>query len=539
MNELTNVLTENRKFKEKSLSVSNLYMDDIKKKNALNYSRSFSIEPAFTLKNFKITTYETNGVEYNRRLSNSNEKLYDNEINYRNSKNLEKSSSMECINVNENRNLISDKEENFRKPVAPVQKKLKAKRSASSVGARNSLDMDQNEEMPSEAILRQQFLEFLKEKKIMNSDFNIKSLEVLKNILPQLDSQIVDNSQEKEKVKIVDVKLKEPIVELKEEKIEEKVEEVIIEKPEISLKKPEIVSKHQDIVVNKPELNKRYSYQGPPSINFGTWGERPRTKVIIKDEDYITQDKINGKLEEKPSIEANSSAPKYREILRKTPQQSQIFKKPSNYEIFSALPKKKDISSIELVRLEDEEKKRRDPSRVPIVCGVELKKDVKPEPEVKPLKHSVSEISIKPEPKPKLQHSVSVYVNGNQDKIETKAKPSGFNFMQPKRNSLMPVVKGFRSVEEVPSQSHVNNNVINNKNVKNETTNDSSAINNNIEKRIGGIPPPPPVGLINLKPVASRQLKPKSIGGEDARGQLMEEIRNFGGLKKLKKETVQ
>lgn len=535
MNELTNVLSENRKFKEKSLSVSNLYTNDIKKKNALNYSRSFSIEPAFTLKNFKITTYETNGVEYNRRLSNSNEKLYEEDINYRNCKNLEKSSSMECIKVNENRNFISEKDDNFRKPIAPVQKKLKAKRSASSVGARNSLEIDQNEETLPEAVLRQQFLEFLKEKKIMNSDLNIKSLEVLKNILPQLDSQIVDNSQEKEKVKIVDVKLKEPVVEVKEEKIEKIVE--VAEKPEVPPKKPEIIPK-QDIVVNKPEINKRYSYQGPPSINFGTWGERPRTRVIIKDEDYITQEKINEKLEEKPSIEANSTAPKYREMLRKTPPQSQVFKKPSNYEIFSALPKKKDVSSIELVRLEDEEKKRYDPSRVPIVCGVELKKDIFKTEEVKPLKHSVSEISIKPEPKPKLQHSVSVYVNGNQEKIETKPKPSGFSFMQPKRSSLMPVVKGFRSVEESSSQSHVNNNVINNKNLKNETTNDSSAINNN-EKRNGGIPPPPPVGLINLKPVASRQLKPKSNGSEDARGQLMEEIRNFGGLKKIKKETVQ
>jgi hypothetical protein len=40
--------------------------------------------------------------------------------------------------------------------------------------------------------------------------------------------------------------------------------------------------------IKKPEVQMRYSYSGPPKINFSTWNERPKVEVsVMNDKDYI------------------------------------------------------------------------------------------------------------------------------------------------------------------------------------------------------------------------------------------------------------
>lgn len=606
MNELTNILNENRKQKEKSLSVNNLYINDSiaeEKRSALNYSRSFSTEPVFSLMNGNAEQRYANGLSNNnKKLSISNEIVRDNEITYRNYKNLEKSSSMESIQVSKLDNgvqLIEKSEEIFRKPVAPVQKKLKvARRSASSLGVNTSIQKKRNatgngqdswSEDPNLSVLREQFLEFLREKKLMMNakDLNMKSLDVICNILPEVvknsnsaEDRVVEEKNEinshehaqtqsglerEDKVKVVDVKVKPPFETPQDES-----------KPTDFLRHEEKVIKEGNKVENpskitqqqqqqkKQELTKRYSYQGPPSINFGTWGERPKTtRIIIKDEDYVTQENVT----EKKSEMIQSAAPKSADTDQKPKEVKKtqiVIKKPgvlSHYEMFSALPRKKEISSLKMMFMEEDEKRRRnlieskDSSRVPVVCGMELKKEFK---EVEtPGKTQISPPPTAPQEElNKPRHAVSVYINGcreeeGKDKaVCLKSTPS---FMIPKRNpTLMPVVKGFRSLEDSIPKNRVNvvNSAANNQiNINIAGCSKEGPGDHNQKwcpqpfklQTIGSVPPPPPpppnINSIKLKPVSCEYARSKTVS-QDPRSQLLDEIRNFGGLKKLNKSTA-
>ncbi|KAK6622137.1 hypothetical protein RUM44_001944 [Polyplax serrata] len=645
MCELTNILSESRKQKEKSLSVSNLYINDPvvePKRTGLNYSRSFSTEKVSSLKNFKFVA-GMNGDEWgnNRKLSYANERDDDNEIKYRNNKNLEKSSSMECIDgsklENGNHMVIGRAEDVFRKPVAPVQKKLKiARRSASTLGVNTVLTKKRNNvengnenciddswsDDPNINVLKQQFLEFLKEKKLMNSDLKVNSLDVICNILPEVvgnhseskeneESNVEDFSQGKnahfesveemkrpkvETVKVVDVKVKSPVVtngtvttEVKPVLMRhESVCDGDVARRENNLKPPQ---------EKKQDLAKRYSYQGPPSINFGTWGERPKTtRIIIKDEDYVTQAKLKEKKMEAEAVKSAVKPPvqpttvpvmqKPTEPVKEVKKPQIVIKKPgvlSHYEMFSALPKRKEISSLKMIFMEEEERRRlsqeeekikklnqeeeerkrhsqttqepRDSHRVPVVCGIEFKKEFK-EVEM-PLRlstfHAVPP-STPPPPPPvvteepiKTRNSISsLYRNGNS---EDKSIGSKSNFIIPKRNSsLAPVVKGFRSLEESQGSKNLNGNLNGNHIFYGDSS--RSEVNEFHQKRspvktveavVPSPPLPPVISAIKLKSTSTLPAKTKvkvTNVCSDPRSQLLDEIRNFGGLRKLNKAVV-
>lgn len=567
MNELTNVLSSDGWKAKKSSSVTNLYASDEtnnRKTSGLSYSRSFTND--FPPKGLKLPAYETYGAENNR------DENYEKEIRYKNNRNLEKSLSMECIQSR----TVDDHgraEECFRRPVAPVQKKLKvARRSASTMGynlaPQRKSDSDLNCNGDSDNIddlLRQHFLDFLKERKLTN-DLSMKSLDVIRHILPQINGEkpeAKDDPVPKSPVKGTDLVKKSSA--LLEREVKENV--VVIESEEC-IKEAEVRTKEPE--AKKADPVKRFSYHAPPSINFATWGERPKTQVLIKDEDYVTE--VAMKVEKKPA-----EAPK--PAVQKKPSALQ-FKKPgvkSHYEMFSALPKKKEVTPLTLIQMEEEEEKKkrkaaeekeeeerrkraeeerkkrtdeaREPSRVPVVCAVELKKEFR---EQQQRKGVVSEVTIKPDPVP--PHSVSIYVNGSQRNAETAkpvvsaAKPFVATFPVQKRSAIMPVVKGFRTAEDQQFQSHVNINKVCKftSHIGNQIAIESkdSVPKSRNSKHVTEVclpppPPPPPIfGPVNLKPVSARKIQPKTESA-DPRGQLMAEIRNFRGFNLQKLKTAQ
>ena len=729
MNELTNILNGNRKQKERSLSVNNLYIteppesgESKRDRKPLNYSRSFTSE--FT----SLSVYKISGRERrnnNRRRGgvqqSKNYDCYDyddnddydydyddddNDIIYRNNKNLEKSCSLECIQNShqmDNRRYIEKSEEIFRKPIAPVQKKKMARRSASSLGVNtlmtskrpNTIEYGHNadawSEDPSINVLKQQFLEFLKEKKLMNSDLKMKSLDVIRNILPefagnksndeQCDVTKEEGRNEKAKVGANDDRenaRREPTKPetvdgdyskvknvMKTEKDGNDSEDVVLRKDsEKAVRNNETFVKRESLVKlptdKKQDLSKRYSYQGPPSINFATWGERPKTttRIIIKDEDYVTQETntTKNKMEEKTTVSTITGAGqgtvtvtgtttgkqtnnnknndetgnKPKEVSKKT---QIVIKKPgvlSHYEMFSALPKKKEINSLKLIFMEEEEKKKLNQSEskelinnrvAPVVCGMELKKEFKEvgvgvgnkfSESIRPIPPSLqsqpASLPVASDMPTQSKHSVSVYINGHNNNGQTdaavektksetnflKQKNSG-NYIIPKRNpTLMPVVKGFRPLNETTTttttlqtttttttsigtanpivNSFNNNNKINinieRKNYRKEISNDvtpsemtSSTLqrrSNNLKNQINGnvvpLPPPSPystssttsttatpiINKIKLKSSSTTSSfvtvkSSVSINRDDSRSRLLDEIRNFGGFAKENK----
>lgn len=146
---------------------------------------------------------------------------------------------------------------------------------------------------------------------------SLQSLEVIKTILNSRKNSLA-NSSGGEEERNIEVSARRPSEELKfaslelktgktlekqenkereegEEKQQEKPEEVgKDEKQEVQEKQDQsldnIENKEKTAVKeDKPkELPKVYRYSGPPSINFSTWSERPKSQVAIKNEgDYI------------------------------------------------------------------------------------------------------------------------------------------------------------------------------------------------------------------------------------------------------------
>ncbi|XP_065363821.1 uncharacterized protein LOC135957084 [Calliphora vicina] len=119
---------------------------------------------------------------------------------------------------------------------------------------------------------------------------SLLSLEVMKTILNSRKNSLANSSGEEDKPIEVNARrpseeLKFASLELKTCKTPEKLEKEITKEVNIE-EKQELKKIHQE---EKPkELPKVYRYSGPPSINFSTWSERPKSQVAIKNEgDYI------------------------------------------------------------------------------------------------------------------------------------------------------------------------------------------------------------------------------------------------------------
>lgn len=99
---------------------------------------------------------------------------------------------------------------------------------------------------------------------------SLQSIEVMKSILNKSNLNL-DRSTDVQNSSVVGKKVTDGDFQKKHEKRQEKSDVNVHMKPETS------------------ESSKRaYKYQGPPAINFSTWGERPKSMVHIKsDSDYI------------------------------------------------------------------------------------------------------------------------------------------------------------------------------------------------------------------------------------------------------------
>lgn len=347
----------------------------------------------------------------------------------------------------------------FKKPMFPAKK---VRRADSMNVKRISLDKD---------ALQQHFLEFLKERDIP-VEFDDVS-EIIPSHVVVKDTKVVE---EENIVKNIVVEVKPVVVEKVRPVVEEKIEE-----------KLEIEPKPVEKIEAKPEQVKPPKKPSwvPPAISMGTWGERPKTKITIKDEDYTTEVIVP----DKRVVEKPDSQPMVQ--LKPIPERKTTpKKKPTNYELFSALSRKIDS---------DDEAEAKQP---PVICGVELKKEFRSEPDL---------------------------IQGleTERRVIEIVKPDAQNFTKA-RLGLMPVVKGFRLEKPI---------------VKQESMPETTAVQiqpvrrqESLPAKTAGIPPPPPMGSITLRPVGNRTVKPKI--SDDPRGELLEQIRAFGGLNRLRK-TVQ
>ena len=119
----------------------------------------------------------------------------------------------------------------------------------------------------------------------------------------------------------------------------------------------------------KPTEPKRFVYRGPPAVNFATWSERPKTQVSIKmDGDYrIGIGQSNQKETYSKTSEKEKSA--YNEVDAAPPQ------------VVSPLTVNKPVINVSETKESENPatvgvraSQHSDPSRVPIVRSVELKK---------------------------------------------------------------------------------------------------------------------------------------------------------------------
>ncbi|KAM7346837.1 uncharacterized protein ACRADG_006606 [Cochliomyia hominivorax] len=157
---------------------------------------------------------------------------------------------------------------------------------------------------------------------------SLQSLEVMKTILNSRKNSSATSSGGEEDT-IIEVSARRPSEELKfaslelktsksKEKVEEKEKQEVKEyreekrvnsnEKQDQLKENNKAEEKQRNEEDKPkELPKVYRYSGPPSINFSTWSERPKSQVAIKNEgDYIFG---GGKLNNRMSTPANTNDP--------------------------------------------------------------------------------------------------------------------------------------------------------------------------------------------------------------------------------------
>nr|CAD7454977.1 unnamed protein product [Timema tahoe] len=114
-------------------------------------------------------------------------------------------------------------------------------------------------------------------------DLSLQSLQVLRNILPQLTPR---TPSEDSKSEDTDIRPVGDVTRSEEEKVAQQDTEFPISQESCSspIHEPTALTPAPEKVSS---AEKFYTYQGPPSINLSSWSERPKVKVDIKaDSDY-------------------------------------------------------------------------------------------------------------------------------------------------------------------------------------------------------------------------------------------------------------
>ncbi|XP_033223408.1 protein cordon-bleu isoform X4 [Belonocnema kinseyi] len=409
----------------------------------------------------------------------------------------------------------------------------------------------------------------LKRQEEPTKEKQLQSLQVLKSILPQLKhAQQAEESVRKNTIE------SQPMPEKKSGNVPEghSLNSKVVSTSD--------VQRRSESKTGKANPEKRYTYSGPPAVSLGSWSERPCVNVQIKmDTDYFAK--------------SNSSGLKTVVNLNGSRNESDL----NGQEISKTLPKKAVNGSIERDE-KPEYKEASDFTKKivphttasgfkkPVLSKVsfgnfstEVKSIITDSQEVEPKSMNFEELAksfgqevvrLRAKPKPLNQNRHSEYFGRKPEIVNNDAngdgKQNGFqesstvvasngtqnipvkkytsvvglnsqsnhfrfangqgrtnNVTSMRINGVMPVVKGF-NVQPSQIQSKVTTVTVK----QNELMLDST-------KKDARIPKPPTMPVITGVTLKSANARPKSMPvNADARDQLLESIRNFGGRHKLR-----
>lgn len=310
---------------------------------------------------------------------------------------------------------------------------------------------------------------------------SLQSLEVLKTILPNLNSR--KNSQEDEIV--------------------------VAEKSE---------SSHEEIIVENEEKPKLWKYQGPPKINLSSWSERPKIQVSIKsDKDYkfgggsstlprgyknadkkiisidLKEEESSNKLPIVRSVEL-----KKREVVE---EEEPVLRNPSFYSTFSK-PKEIITTTIPTTPVQ-----QTNPLRHTIGFSFNNNSTTVREPEIPVLKKQSFRISSYTETKNEFPFSQNTLRRtGFKDRILENEKPKEVPKIVPKIQLKQ------TEVNHKPEPLRL------------------ISLTDEIKSQTNFIPPPPPPKLAPV--VRAVVVKKQHSVQVDPRDQLLDSIRNFSFKKK-------
>ncbi|CAH0557230.1 unnamed protein product [Brassicogethes aeneus] len=324
----------------------------------------------------------------------------------------------------------------------------------------------------------------------------------------------------------------------------------------------------------QPEQPKVYHYRSPPSINLGTWSERPKAPISVKEDvDYNVSSKLivnttNNNITSNNSIEVNNkpnstysnngsvnvrvggyqpSEPKHvtikvngTEPISTEKSGNVVIKigscKPLENQKFVSY--RKPLGNINKIQTQRPHSIAFDDlSHVPVVRSVELKKPYKD-------MTSITQINQVNEPKPVSRvNSFTPVVRGFK-RPENMNTPRNRLSWNPPNPNIFDLNKpkdyeSYSTNKDVPfSQSNLrrtdSKKILNSDAKTNLNNQKNSSYNSLIQKKpeVMQTPPPPPPSLpkFEVKKPRPRQIEPK----EDPRDLLLDSIRNFGGKKGLK-----
>jgi len=158
---------------------------------------------------------------------------------------------------------------------------------------------------------QEQFLQQLSQPQTATNDAPLQSLQVLRRILPQLnqsnvlgDNQAVIQQQKSDSMAFLRSKTSPT-------KLTSKNAEEMSNHNSVKDATSATSEKHNSNEKTPNDKNtsegKRYTYKGPPAVNFATWNERPKSQVTIKmDRDYRTGIGQAGRMDERNETPART-----------------------------------------------------------------------------------------------------------------------------------------------------------------------------------------------------------------------------------------
>ncbi|CAL7942207.1 unnamed protein product [Xylocopa violacea] len=414
----------------------------------------------------------------------------------------------------------------------------------------------------------------LKRQENPTKEKQLQSLQVLKSILPQLkNAQQAEENVPKESNDTVLPEKTRSETTSNEHSTESNV--VSAREPVTAPNNKKVESEPKKL---PPELSsKRYTYSGPPTINLGSWSERPTVNVQIKmDTDYKFGNKsnnnksiinINGPQDEVDASNDSESSTK----LHKSKCEATLSDKREPNELAKKLITHTTASGFRkpvLNKINTSEPKTNNDK--PVVTGVELKKgfhenkqdenviDTTPVNFKELTKAFGQEVCLRPKPKrtsavhrsnsqmendsTKQNGHVNAdqgLTNGYQDNTKPKRFTSIVGIQAQNQNNFtfrnginvkgsqpMPVVKGFKitNTQIGGDKSHV----------AKEDPKEKTKVDDTKES-FNGIQPPRPPTMPVITGVTLKSARPKSMPVQaEPRDILLESIRNFGGRENLK-----